>query len=303
MLKTCTIFHQKQSDFIGRNRRAAREVGKEKEKRGKEKLNGKQGKTGEQSRGRGVSPRETVVVSKSYLEQLLRMSVAGPPPAASSVAPAQQGPAHRVPAHAAGPALSAGITSAPHIQPDPTLVPGLLPPWAAREQGPTIHALADRQADRAQQQAAALSPQEQWAADLAQQRREQAARREEEERQRRGDRECAPQEEYFPWGRPGGGAPIRTTSGTLLTDYSTRSRAVEEMRRSKQWQPSNQQQQNYPQVQQAACESVNLQRCECSSGPGPHGLEWAWVILLPCDHRYSQRGSANTAPATESPSQ
>lgn len=26
-------------------------------------------------------------------------------------------------------------------------------------------------------------------------------------------------EEYDPWGRPGGGAPVRTQSGNVVTDY------------------------------------------------------------------------------------
>lgn len=40
------------------------------------------------------------------------------------------------------------------------------------------------------------------------------------------------EEEYYPWGRPGAGAPIRTISGTLLTNYSTRGQEVEIMRES-----------------------------------------------------------------------
>jgi len=34
-------------------------------------------------------------------------------------------------------------------------------------------------------------------------------------------------EDYYPWGRPGGGAPIRSESGNLLTDYRTRGRVAE----------------------------------------------------------------------------
>lgn len=47
-----------------------------------------------------------------------------------------------------------------------------------------------------------------------------------------------PSEEYYPWGRPGGGAPIRTVSGTLLTNYSTRGQEVERARSNVPQQPS-----------------------------------------------------------------
>ena len=35
-------------------------------------------------------------------------------------------------------------------------------------------------------------------------------------------------EEYFPFGRPGGGAPIRSQSGALLTNYRSRTRAQDQ---------------------------------------------------------------------------
>ena len=54
---------------------------------------------------------------------------------------------------------------------------------------------------------------------------------------REREREKEGHEEYYPWGRPGGGAPIRTVSGTLLTNYSTRGQEVESMRESIPRQP------------------------------------------------------------------
>ena len=71
-------------------------------------------------------------------------------------------------------------------------------------------------------------------------KREQAIGREEttrrkQENSQRGRREEL-HEEYFPWGRPGGGAPIRSTSGTLLTNYSVQGRALEDIRSSNLWQ-------------------------------------------------------------------
>ena len=40
-------------------------------------------------------------------------------------------------------------------------------------------------------------------------------------------------DDYNPWGRPGAGAPIRSESGNLLTDYRTRGRVAEEGGRRK----------------------------------------------------------------------
>lgn len=63
-----------------------------------------------------------------------------------------------------------------------------------------------------------LSKHEQWLQDLALQAEEQKQRKE-AARQRR--KQASP-EEYYPWGRPGCGAPIRTESGELMTDYRRR---------------------------------------------------------------------------------
>ena len=68
-----------------------------------------------------------------------------------------------------------------------------------------------------------LSKRDQWLCDLAQQAEEQK-RKKETERERE---KCAFVEEYNPWGRPGAGAPLRTSSGNLLTDFRRRGGAGE----------------------------------------------------------------------------
>ena len=241
--KVCAHSKQKPPDFISRNRRAVR--GAERERRGKGRDSGKQlMKTHERSS-------DTVEISKSYLDRLLQVSVA-PPPQPTSVAQhtafaaagtrAQDTAPHVVPAHTA----ANGITSVPHIQPDHTR---LWPPPA-----PTSDGQSNGCSDVATRAAVGLSSREQWLADLARQREEQTARREVEETLAKD-----PQEEYFPWGRPGGGAPIRTISGTLLTNYSTRGRAVEDMRSNN---PRHCGTQIYPPEQQAACELYERD-CTC----------------------------------------
>ena len=211
---------QKATDFIGRNRRAVREHdrgGRGRVEKGKE--NGGAGKKGGRVRGEGGA--ETVVVSRSYLDQLLRMSVTAVPQAAAEETRSHPGP-HHTPPHSSRPHNT--ITMATHIHPDPSRVPGLPPRSSVPEPSSLLpHA--------ALPSSGTLSPRQQWLADLNQQCREQAARRrEEEEEQRRGQE--AREVGYFPWGRPGGGAPIRTNSGKLLTDYASRAQMIEEMRSS-----------------------------------------------------------------------
>ena len=189
------MYVQKTPDFIGRNRRAVRNVGRE---RGKE--TGPLKAPGQRRREKGS---DTVEISKSYLDKLLQMCLAPQQSVAldttsATTLPTAPGPTGRIkPDHNHGP------------RPCPA---------------PNADGLSNR---RSEQAAAALSPQEQWLSDLAQQRTEQIAKREEEKLRKRTE---DPPEEYFPWGRPGGGAPIRTVSGTLLTNYSTRGQAVEDMR-------------------------------------------------------------------------
>lgn len=197
---------QKTPDFIGRNRRAVRNTGRE---RGRE--------TGQMAPGQRKREKasDTVEISKTYLDRLLQMCVA-PQQCAGSTTFAMTTTPHPV-----LPTASDAITAVPHIQPEHNQIPG---PWPATS--------TDGLDNRPSQQvhvAATLSPQEQWLSYLAQQRNEQAARREKEKLKKRTE---DPPEEYFPWGRPGGGAPIRSISGTLLTNYSTRSQAVEDMRNS-----------------------------------------------------------------------
>ena len=63
-----------------------------------------------------------------------------------------------------------------------------------------------------------LSPHDKWLKELAAQVEEQKARK---ERNRLTERQTTV-EEYFPFGRPGGGAPIKSQSGQVLTDYRSR---------------------------------------------------------------------------------
>ena len=217
---------QKAPDFIGRNRRAVKEVERGSRGRvGQGRENGGTEKKGGRVRGEGGA--ETVVVSKSYLDQLLRMSVTAAPQGPTQETFSQPSP-HHAPPHTSR--LHNTITMATHIQPDPSQVPGLPPPSSLPDHSSLVppFSLPDHSASRG-----TLSPRQQWLADLNQQRREQAARRKEEEEQRRRGQEAG-EVGYFPWGRPGGGAPIRTNSGKLLTDYASRAHVIEEMRSSTQ---------------------------------------------------------------------
>ena len=79
-----------------------------------------------------------------------------------------------------------------------------------------------------------LSKHDLWLRDLAQQAEEQRRKKEIERKREK----CAIVEEYNPWGRPGAGAPLRTSSGNLLTDLRRRGgvgeRVEEEGRRKLQ---------------------------------------------------------------------
>lgn len=203
-LKEKTVMYdvQKTPDFIGRNRRAVRNAGRE---RGKE--TGPLKAPGQRRREKAS---DTVEISKSYLDKLLQMCLA---------------PQQSVALDTTSATTDTKLPTAPgptgHIMTDLNRGPRPCP-------APNADGLSNR---RSEQAAAALSPQEQWLSDLAQQRTEQIAKREEEKLRKRTE---DPPEEYFPWGRPGGGAPIRTVSGTLLTNYSTRGQAVEDMRNTLQ---------------------------------------------------------------------
>ena len=189
---------QRPPDIIGRNRRAVRDVGRD---RGQVK----QQVQVKERRNRGT---ETVEISRSYLERLLQMTVASQPVAPSSTA-------------APVPPETNDITSVLHIQPDRSHIPGL------RDNGYLT-----------QQDMAARRQAEQRKKDR-EDKSTMAARRQQEREQ----------EDYCPWGRPGGGAPIRTVSGALLTNYSTRGQAVQDMRSQagSQWQqPSPPEKKNQP---------------------------------------------------------
>ena len=60
----------------------------------------------------------------------------------------------------------------------------------------------------------------QWLDDIAAQVREKQKEKERLKREKLNERV----EEYFPFGRPGCGAPIRSESGTLLVNYQERVR-------------------------------------------------------------------------------
>ena len=157
---------------------------------------------------------ETVVISKTYLDELLRVN--------------------------GGPGVSG---SGSHVVVDPGDVPGLLDSTQPQH---ISHAVASHKTvpsdgtpvghppnhtHREQELECnpSLSQHDQWLRDLSKQVEDQRRKRESEKL-----REKEPIiEDYNPWGRPGGGAPIRSESGNLLTDYRTRGRVAEEGGRRK----------------------------------------------------------------------
>ena len=106
-------------------------------------------------------------------------------------------PPQQLPATSGGTALP--ITAAPHIVPEPRQVPGL-------HQHSSL-----RQVQRPLDTQRALDTQRLL-----------------DTQGRHGRSEPPPLEEYHPWGRPGGGAPNRTTS--TLTNHTTRAQELEGMR-------------------------------------------------------------------------
>lgn len=111
-----------------------------------------------------------------------------------------------------------------HVTVDPSAIPGLgrmSTQQQANHQGLTPQA---SQHNERQFNNQGLSPHEKWLQDLAAQVEEQKIKK---ERDRLREQESTA-EEYFPFGRPGGGAPIRSQSGTLLTDYRSRTRVQEQ---------------------------------------------------------------------------
>ena len=155
------------------------------------------------------------MISKSYLDDLLRMSVMrGDSERETKCAPVNKHTDSRVTV-------------------EPTQIPGLdltSHHHSAHEPPPQPSSHAHQSTGHAQYQSTPLqakstvgkelSPQEKWLQDLAAQVEEQKAKK---ERSRLLEKQSTV-EEYFPFGRPGGGAPIRSQSGHLLTDYRSRTR-------------------------------------------------------------------------------
>ena len=196
------------------------------------------GGNGGKRAGEGVSS-DTVVISKSYLDELLRMSVVIREEARDKKTNVNQNvPRERD--------EFTRERSGRHVDIDSSAIPGLGNASAtkhisATSSRPTEHAQssatthqqanyqghtphAPPQAQHSEYQATnyqGLSPREKWLKDLAAQVEEQKAKKE----RKRLQEQQSTVEEYFPFGRPGGGAPIRSQSGAVLTDYRSRTRA------------------------------------------------------------------------------
>ena len=128
-------------------------------------------------------------------------------------------------------AVSFQPPSLTHIRPDPSEIPGLQEYY----QMPGMH----NQIPGLQNQMPGMQNKIQGYAQKAEKKKD--------------PQQC---EEYCPWGRPGGGAPIRTVSGTLLTNYCTRGQEVEKTRN------------NIP--QQTSVHSSSPQKPQFARGLGPH---------------------------------
>lgn len=160
----------------------------------------------------------TVVVSKAYLDELLRGVAHGggegvkshivvdhsEVPGLAEVAPSRHS-SHTVASHKENTPLK----DADQIKnADPLLMTGEPPSHPS-------HSTEDY--------SKTLSKRDQWLRDLAQQAEEQKRKKEREKEREK----CAFVEEYNPWGRPGAGAPLRTSTGNLLTDFRRRGGAGE----------------------------------------------------------------------------
>ena len=173
---------QNASDFIGRNRRAAGKAG------------GRYRQTRDDKKQQKKGASDTVEISKSELERLLKMAVSFQ----------QTSPTHNRPDPSQIPGLQNHVPGGPGLQ---NHVPGLqnqVPGLQNQVPGLQNHVpgLHNRfQNEVAEFQSNGIKKNE-----------------------RKTDSEQF--EEYFPWGRPGGGAPIKTVSGTLLTNYCTRGNKI-----------------------------------------------------------------------------
>ena len=173
---------QKPPDFIGRNRRAVRDWGKQ------------GGKPRQEKEERRNETRDTVEISKGDLERLLKMAAA----------------LHQ-------PISSCQLNLNTRVQPDLSQIPGLQPQIPGSQSGiPGLQPQIPGQ--KVQSPGGTLQPQSSALAKI----------------ERKKD-----EEEYYPWGRPGGGAPIRSVSGALLTNYSTRGQEVGSLQRDIPLQPAS----------------------------------------------------------------
>ena len=164
----------------------------------------------------------TVVVSKAYLDELLRGVTRGGGegpnshvvvdhseiPGLGEVAPSRHS-SHAV-ANCKENTPPKDANQIPLTNADPVLTNA--PPPLTNAQLPSHHSHPTGDCSKT------LSKHDLWLRDLAQQAEEQRRKKETERKREK----CAIVEEYNPWGRPGAGAPLRTSSGNLLTDLRRR---------------------------------------------------------------------------------
>jgi hypothetical protein len=206
-------------DFIGRNRRAVKDGGKEGKRQVKDDM---------KQQEKGAS--DTVEISKSELEKLLKMAVSFQPP------------------------------SPTHIRPDPSQIPGLQNQITGLQKYYQTPGMQNQitglyQTPGMQNQIAGL---QKYYQTPGMQNQMPGMHNQIQGCAQKAEKKKDPQqcEEYYPWGRPGGGAPIRTVSGALLTNYSTRGQEVEKTRN------------NIP--QQTSVHSSSPQKPQFARGLGPH---------------------------------
>ena len=187
----------------------------------------------------------TVVVSKAYLDELLRGVTCGGGewtkshvvvdhseiPGLGEVAPSRHS-SHAVASHKKN-TPPKDTNQTPLTNGDPLLTNA--PPPLTNTYLPLTNAqLPSHHSHPTGDYSKTLSKHDLWLCDLAQQAEEQRRKKESERKREK----CAIVEEYNPWGRPGAGAPLRTSSGNLLTDLRRRGgvgeRAEEQERRKLQ---------------------------------------------------------------------
>lgn len=142
------------------------------------------------------SAQETVTVSKEYLDKLLRMSMLAE--GAQAASGEAGGTSHVVLAHSQVPGLEQQSTALDLRGND----------HGSKAEGGRHGVRVAMQHNR--------SVHDQWLDDLAAQAEEQKMRREAERQQKKLP---MMEKEYNPWGKPGCGAPMRTSSGNIPTDF------------------------------------------------------------------------------------